>query len=66
MKGNVLVGGLMMATAVYGLSFAYFWPEKLKLSPRCPLWLFRLGMVLVILCAVVVIVAPLIFHDTGH
>nr|CAS02492.1 putative integron gene cassette protein [uncultured bacterium] len=66
MKGNVIIGGMMIATAIYALSFAYFWPEKLRLPPNFPLRRFRLCMIIAAVCGAVTIVAPMIFHDGGR
>ena len=56
MKGDILVGSIMICAGIYTLAFAFFWPQKLGLSPRMPMWLFRLLAVGMILCGLIIII----------
>jgi hypothetical protein len=63
-KADILMSGLFVATGIYGLSLAYFWPQKLGLSPRMPPWVFKLICFLMILSGL--LIALLSIPSSGH
>jgi hypothetical protein len=52
-----------VSAGIYGASFAYFWPQKLGLSPKMPLWVFRLLCIFIIICGLAVVFIPILFPD---
>jgi len=63
MKTNILAGGMLASAGIYAASFAYFWPQKLGLSPKMPLWLFRLVCIIIIICGLAMALIPVLFHS---
>jgi len=55
-------GCLMMCVGIYALAFSIFWPHKLGLSPKLPLWAFRTGCIVGIICGFLQAFLPIILH----
>jgi len=62
MNGDIVVSGIMISAALYGLAFSFFWPEKMKLSLKISLRSFRLLLVAIIVIAFSLALIPVLFR----